>query len=513
MSYDNDLSADRYIVISDKSGKTETFYYKNGNLKGSLIGEMFKIHIYYNWAVMDLKQKLEYQQGVEEYLESNDVYDLFEYLLKELLVDKPEDPIDFLISKLENPRRRRLFLVGGIGSSRRIIARDLASRFRIDKVNVYDLLKTEVKKAGKFAEEILLAWRAGIYVKDEVVLEILMPVLESLEKQGKSYILDGCPRTRVQSLALQRAGVIPDRIAILNTDEAAYQAKFKENYAEAQEQKPTDESLLEEAAQRAIEELAYNLNGVKDVYSTQWHEIDSSGSVDKVSDRAARIFLMKGRSSAPRRPPKVILLGPPGSGRSSQAQNLAVRYGLTLVSTSQLLRDQINRKSEIGKNIAAIMSTGDMIPDFIITELVRNRLQETDCKMNGWVLDGFPKTIEQVRSLKEFKIHPSHVFFLESSDALVYERIEQRRLDPITGKFYSISNVPEDDILRERLITLEEDSHESARKRLQNYKENSTKLHAEFAKVGMNIKAELDENLITEMIGDAIENSIPHDFD
>ncbi|CAG9312031.1 unnamed protein product [Blepharisma stoltei] len=462
---------------------------------------------------MDLKQKLEYQQGIEDYLESNDVYELFEYLLKELLVDKPEDPIDFLIHKLENPRRRRLFLVGGIGNSRRMIARDLASRFRVEAVNVYDLLKNEVKKAGKHAEGILTAWRSGIYVPDDIILEILMPVLEGLEKQGKSYILNGCPRTRVQSLALQRAGIIPDRIGILTTDENAYKEKFRQNFIESQEQKPSDESIAELASQRAIEELSYNLNGVKDVYKNQWHEIESTGTVDKVADKVARIFLMKGRSNAPRRPPKVILLGPPGSGKSTQAQNLSVRYGLTLVSTSQLLRDQINRKSEIGKNIAAIMSTGDMVPDFIITELVRNRLQETDCKMNGWILDGFPKTVEQVRSLKEFKIQPSHVFFLESSDALIYERIEQRRLDPVTGKYYSVAALPDDQNLRDRLVILEEDSHEAARKRLQNYKEHSTKLHAEFAKVGMNIKAELDENLISEMIGDAIENSIPHEFD
>ncbi|CAG9320457.1 unnamed protein product [Blepharisma stoltei] len=471
-----------------------------------------KFHLYLI-SVMDLKQKLEYQQGVEEYLESNDVYELFEYLLKELLIDKPDDPIDFLIHKLENPRRRRLFLTGGIGSSRRMVARDLASRFRVESVNVYDLLKNEVKKAGKHAEGVLTAWRQGTYVPDELVLDILMPVLEGLEKQGKSYILNGCPRTRVQSLALQRAGIIPDRIAILTADENAYKEKFRQNFIESQEVKPLDDSVADEASQRALEELTYNLNGVKDVYENQWHEIDAAGPVDKIADRVAKIFLMKGRSNAPRRPPKVILLGPPGSGRSSQAQNLAVRYGLSLVSTSQLLRDQINRKSEIGKNIAAIMSTGDMVPDFIITELVRNRLQETDCKMNGWVLDGFPKTVEQIRSLKEFKIQPSHVFFLESSDALVYERIEQRRLDPVSGKFYSVTSLPEDQGLRDRLVTLEEDSHEAVRKRLQNYKEHSTKLHAEFAKVGMNIKAELDENLITEMIGDAIENSIPHEFD
>ena len=74
---------------------------------------------------MDLKQKLEYVHTMESYMEDNDVYELFEHLLKEILIDRPEAPIDYLIAKLENPRRRRLFLVGGSGPKRRLIAKDI----------------------------------------------------------------------------------------------------------------------------------------------------------------------------------------------------------------------------------------------------------------------------------------------------------------------------------------------------------------------------------------------------
>mmetsp|Transcript_31396 Transcript_31396/g.5678 ORF Transcript_31396/g.5678 Transcript_31396/m.5678 type:complete len:101 (-) Transcript_31396:1087-1389(-) len=95
---------------------------------------------------MDLKQKIEYQETIEKYLEENQVYDLFEYLLKELLVDRPDEPIDYLISKLEKPPRRRFFLVGPTGSKRYEVAKELSDRFRLERISLQDLLKAEVNK-------------------------------------------------------------------------------------------------------------------------------------------------------------------------------------------------------------------------------------------------------------------------------------------------------------------------------------------------------------------------------
>ena len=280
---------------------------------------------------MDLKQKLEYQHTVESYLEDNEVYDLFEHLLKELLIDRPEAPIDYLIAKLENPRRRRLFLVGGSGSKRRTIAKDICARFRVERISVIDLLKDEVKKAGKWSSEIKSAWQSGAHVSDDILLDLLMPVIEEIEKQGKSYLLEGTPRTRVQSLALQRAGVIPDRVVMLHTDTEDYKESFKEHYVEVMH--PEDKALfirmpeVEEAAQRAVAEYTYNSEGVKAAYSFQCHEVDGRGDLDHVADAVAKVFMVKGRTRAPRKPPKVIILGHPGAGRTTQAQEVCRSTG------------------------------------------------------------------------------------------------------------------------------------------------------------------------------------------
>ena len=462
---------------------------------------------------MDLQQKLEYQQSVETYLEDNQVYDLFEYLLKEILVDKPEEPIDYLISKLEKPRRRRLFVVGSSGKKRNDACSQLAARFSVDHINLTNLLKDEVSKGGKWASAIKSSWKEGTFIDDEAVLEILMPVLEEAETKGTSYLLEGAPRTRVQALAFQRAGLVPDRLVILKPDEEQYKLSFMDTYSERVEEKPQTQTAFQKIAQKALEEYHYHVKGLKEVYGAQWHEVDSSGDFESTADNAAKVFLMKGRSNAPRSPPKIIILGPPGSGRTYQAQKIATKYGLEFVSTSQLLRDTVNRKTEVGQNIASLLRAGDRVPDFVINDLVQKRLNQTNCKMNGWVLDGFPKTTDQARALKEFKINPTHVFILECPDSLVYERCEQRRIDPLTGKYYNLSSLPEDPKVTERLAKMPEDDTEVVKKRLLQYKENATKLHTDYAKLATTIKADQDDSIITELIGDTIENSISHEYE
>ncbi len=96
--------------------------------------------------------------------------------------------------------------------------------------------------------------------------------------------------------------------------------------------------------------------------------------------------------NSPKRPPRLVILGPPGSGRASQARELSKRYGMVHVSTMQLLRDEITKKSERGSSIKASIEKGEMVPDDIILTLIEQRLKMTDCRVNGWVMDGFPKT-------------------------------------------------------------------------------------------------------------------------
>ncbi len=98
------------------------------------------------------------------------------------------------------------------------------------------------------------------------------------------------------------------------------------------------------------------------------------------------------RSNAPRRPPRVILLGPPGSGRSTQASVIAKKYGLVHVCCRSLLKNEISRNPEVGQTISKCIDTGMLVPDSVVIPLVEQRLKQSDCRVNGWIMDGFPQS-------------------------------------------------------------------------------------------------------------------------
>lgn len=119
------------------------------------------------------------------------------------------------------------------------------------------------------------------------------------------------------------------------------------------------------------------------------------------------------KSDAPRRPPRVILLGPPGSGRSTQCRILADSFGLVNVSPALLLKAEAEKNPGLKIKIRESLEKGEPIPDEIILRLVDTRLRQSDCRVNGWVLDGFPENDAQVNLLKTMKIKPSMVVIFE----------------------------------------------------------------------------------------------------
>jgi len=119
----------------------------------------------------------------------------------------------------------------------------------------------------------------------------------------------------------------------------------------------------------------------------------------------------------------------------------------------QLLRDEINRKTERGRTISQCINKGELVPDDLIMNIIERRLMysKTDCKVNGWVMDGFPKTLQQVSLLKTMKIKPSRVVLLECSEDGSVKRLKQRKIDPHTGIYYNENNLPNDEEIKARL--------------------------------------------------------------
>lgn len=122
-------------------------------------------------------------------------------------------------------------------------------------------------------------------------------------------------------------------------------------------------------------------------------EVDAT-NMEKEEVDANLISMLKIRFSkqSPRRAPKVIIQGPPGSGRTTQAKLLAQEYGLVRVSTAELLQKVVDENPDVGKVITQAYATGTPVPDAIINSLVEQRLKESDCRVNGWVMEGFPET-------------------------------------------------------------------------------------------------------------------------
>ena len=126
---------------------------------------------------------------------------------------------------------------------------------------------------------------------------------------------------------------------------------------------------------------------------------------------------------------KIILFGPPGAGKGTQAKYLIERYGIAQISTGDMLRDAVIKGSEIGKEVKSIMEKGELVSDEIIMSLISDRIVQEDCK-KGFILDGFPRTLEQAISLDKIledkSLHIDHVIQINVEESLLLNRINKR---------------------------------------------------------------------------------------
>ncbi|HRD68588.1 MAG TPA: adenylate kinase [Legionella sp.] len=170
---------------------------------------------------------------------------------------------------------------------------------------------------------------------------------------------------------------------------------------------------------------------------------------------------------------RLMLLGGPGAGKGTQALRLTQRFNIPQISTGDMLRAAIAEGSELGLNAQKIMQSGGLVPDDIIIGLVAERLKQDDCK-NGFLFDGFPRTLVQAEALKRAGIKLDYVIEIAVSDDEIIERISGRRIHQPSGRVYHIINHPPkeaglDDITHEPLIQREDDKEETVRKRLEVY--------------------------------------------
>lgn len=179
---------------------------------------------------------------------------------------------------------------------------------------------------------------------------------------------------------------------------------------------------------------------------------------------------------------RVILLGPPGAGKGTQAQFICKQYNIPQISTGDMLRAAVKAGSEIGLQVKEIMQSGALVSDDIIIALVENRIKNSDCAQ-GFLFDGFPRTTVQADALRAAKISIDHVLEISVPDEEIVERMSGRLVHPASGRVYHrIYNPPKvadhDDETGEPLIQRDDDKEETVRKRLEVYHQQTRPLLA-----------------------------------
>ena len=187
---------------------------------------------------------------------------------------------------------------------------------------------------------------------------------------------------------------------------------------------------------------------------------------------------------------RIILIGAPGAGKGTQANFLKNKFKIPQISTGDMLRSAVKDKTDLGIKAKGYMDDGGLVPDNLIIDLVKLRVEMKDCE-NGFLLDGFPRTIPQAEAMKDAQIFIDFVLEIKVKDEVIINRLTGRRIHSESGRIYHIEHNPPitegiDDISGDPLIIRDDDKKETILKRLNTYHEHTEPLVKFYSKWSAN---------------------------
>lgn len=185
---------------------------------------------------------------------------------------------------------------------------------------------------------------------------------------------------------------------------------------------------------------------------------------------------------------KIIFLGAPGAGKGTQAENVSARYNIPAISTGAIIREAIKNNTEMGIAAKAYTEKGALVPDEVVIGIIKERLAMDDCK-NGFILDGFPRTVPQAEALDKMGIEPDIVISIEVADDKIVERMSGRRVCAECGASYHVMYKPSSDgkhcdSCGAELTVRKDDQPDVVKSRLDIYHEQTEPLKAYYEKTG-----------------------------
>jgi adenylate kinase len=246
-------------------------------------------------------------------------------------------------------------------------------------------------------------------------------------------VLTDFPRSQAQAQALQRTGELVNHFILL---EQPYERGVSTG---------SDELIAVQAYRRAVSQIS-------PVFKNCVSVLDANRSKREVWTDIAELLNTPRISDAPRRPLRVCILGGRGSGKATQARTLAHKFGAVVISVGDILRREREKNSVAWQAAEPFYSAGMLVPDAVIVPLLEHRLLQQDCRQNGTILDGFPRTMGQVQALKAMKTVPNRVVVLDCDEKVSLERIVHRKVNPDTNEVFHENRAPAPASLASKLV-------------------------------------------------------------
>ncbi|XP_039620234.1 adenylate kinase 8 [Polypterus senegalus] len=458
------------------------------------------------------------------YAEKHGIFDLMQTILSRLLVDKPQDPVEYLLDLLKrgNFEVPQIFVLGPPAAGKKTIAKMLCEQLGATYISPDNLLAQD----SNVVKEALEFHNKKQDIPNVLWIKLVEERLSKMDCIKRGWLLEGFPKTREQAVLLQEKGISPEHVVFLEAPDAVliernlgkrvdpetgavYHTTFDwPSNEEVQGRLVEPPGISEEETANKLLEYRRNNQALENTYRYVHKVFNADQPCIDVFSQVLTFVLSRHRSVAPFTP-RILLFGSPGSGKSLQAELLSQKYNIVNICCGQLLKAVVADETSLGELIKPYLENGEQVPDTIVLKILTQRLSKLDCTTQGWVLHDFPRDLDQAEKLNDAGFIPNRVFFLDLPNELCIERLTLRAIDPVTGdRYHYLYKAAPSQQVQSRLQRNPRDSEEDLLRRLAIHHENIHDLQ-EFYRDAVHVNADQDPHSVFEVLESRLVNRPP----
>jgi len=403
--------------------------------------------------------------GFAEYADKHDIFNIFHDMIQKLLTKQPMDPIEYMIEYLQHPEVPSIILHSITLSNSKAVGKILAQKLNCKHIVVSDLIAEAIETRSAIGIQAESYYNEKALVPDNIVISLIYKKIQEQEVSNCGWVLQGFPKTREQALLMKRKGIIPDSFIVLDIPD-----EIIESYVEGMKYDPITKKVYHEIydlpspevnpniltelpedynlyIKKKIEFYNRNLNNIincfRSIYRSYYYP---NGIYGRENEVAEAMYSNLGQRPIIDNPSclKIAIAGLPGSGKTLLSEFIAKKYGVVHVSVENVILEEVSTNSELGFILKTYINHYNKAPKDIVLDLIVRRLKKEDCEQNGWILDGYPTTQEEINGLNKYEIYPNRLIYLNVPKETCISRLVNRRIDTKTGYRHNLKEMSQE---------------------------------------------------------------------